>query len=284
MNPSHEIDIEFKMTAVRVQAALELVPRILGPKEAWAPWMRNNLAAEIRGKNPRPSASSPHPRILGSLRRMLGRHYKTGMSMDTLVFSDVRDDDPMITDPYYVDIPVDQLPDLNGSDFWWNVLPPSVTLSVPEEPRPVDPKDLDTPRMTQDLKGKRRLSSPVPEPWEPPTKKKKRKLQEITVVSAEAEGKAGSKWKAEAPDVPVRRRNERRACTIRASYNGATAGETFPELIAELSERVAGLEKLLAFYEEKEIQIATTFARLQLRVQRLKKDKRALTTTLPFGS
>lgn len=47
MNSFHNIPQDAMVIAARVQAALQLVPRIVGPKEAWVIWMRDGLQAEI---------------------------------------------------------------------------------------------------------------------------------------------------------------------------------------------------------------------------------------------
>ena len=41
------VDIDVLITTIRVQTALDLVPRLLGPKDTWVPWMRDNLASEL---------------------------------------------------------------------------------------------------------------------------------------------------------------------------------------------------------------------------------------------
>lgn len=61
---------------------------------------------------------------------MLFRHYSGGMTMDTLCFDDVRADDPSITDTSYVDVPADALPDLVGTEFWWQEVPPSSEFDI----------------------------------------------------------------------------------------------------------------------------------------------------------
>lgn len=55
---------------------------------------------------------------------MLSRHYKGGTTLDTLCFDDVRADDPEVTGPNYVDVPLEALPDVGEGDFWWEALPP----------------------------------------------------------------------------------------------------------------------------------------------------------------
>lgn len=46
MDAPHEIDEKVLIATARVQAALAVVPRIVGPKEAWGPWMRDGLKTE----------------------------------------------------------------------------------------------------------------------------------------------------------------------------------------------------------------------------------------------
>lgn len=57
-------------------------------------------------------------------------HYSTRMDLNTLRFDQVRSDDPSITGPNYVDIPVEAFPVPQGSNFWWEKLPPSSELSL----------------------------------------------------------------------------------------------------------------------------------------------------------
>lgn len=78
---------------------------------------------------PKPTMSSPHPRLLGSLGAMLFRHYSGGMGIDTLCFDQVSSDDPSVTGPGYVDIPAGALPNLEGAGEWWKV-PPASSESV----------------------------------------------------------------------------------------------------------------------------------------------------------
>ncbi|KAN0094297.1 hypothetical protein V8E55_002584 [Tylopilus felleus] len=127
MNSSNTIDEKVLSVTVRVKAALELIPGIVGPKDVWMPWMRDKLDAELR-RLPRPTLSSPHPKLIGSLAAMLLRHYSGGMELDTLCFEDVRADDPSTIGPEYVDVSGDALPTLEGVDTWWKVLPSEVGL------------------------------------------------------------------------------------------------------------------------------------------------------------
>ncbi|KAF8134209.1 hypothetical protein EV363DRAFT_1160616 [Boletus edulis] len=128
MNTSHDIEKDVVVAAARVQAALEVVPRIIGPKEAWAMWMRDNLEHDVADL-PKPRVGSPHPRLLGSLGAMLLRHYSGGMTVDTLRFDEVSADDPSVTGPEYVDLLVDALPELKG-DMWWKVPPLSANFRI----------------------------------------------------------------------------------------------------------------------------------------------------------
>lgn len=47
MSSSYQIDSNVLLTTVRVQAALRLVPRILGSQTEWAFWMRDGLEREL---------------------------------------------------------------------------------------------------------------------------------------------------------------------------------------------------------------------------------------------
>ncbi|KAF9236959.1 hypothetical protein BU15DRAFT_63570 [Melanogaster broomeanus] len=129
---THQIDDNILLATVRIQAALRIASHIVGPKEAWAFWMRDNLTAELNHL-PKPNANSPHPRLLGSLDSMPLHHYTSGVTIDTLCFEDIHAYDlhPVITQPgYYVDVSPDALPELKGGDFWWQMLPSSVSLRV----------------------------------------------------------------------------------------------------------------------------------------------------------
>ena len=53
------------------------------------------------------------------------RHYSGGMKINTLSFDEVRADDPSAMGPHLVDVPADALPELKGSEYWWQTLPPS---------------------------------------------------------------------------------------------------------------------------------------------------------------
>ena len=52
MSTPYQFDHDVLLAAVRVQAALELVPRIITSKETWAPWMRDNLDKELVSETP----------------------------------------------------------------------------------------------------------------------------------------------------------------------------------------------------------------------------------------
>lgn len=70
------------------------------------------------------SPSYPHPKLLGSLKGMLGNHHRNGMGVDTLLFDAVRADDPSVSGEEYVDVPSGSFPKVNGADLWWQDLPP----------------------------------------------------------------------------------------------------------------------------------------------------------------
>ena len=144
MNAPQQLDDNILLATVRVQAALNVVPRIIGPMEQWGPWMRDKLRSELvshavlriemdivslsscfQSQLPTPSASSPYPRLLGSLRAMLACHYRCGMTLDTLLFDQVRADDPGVTGVEFVDVAAEALPPLKEGTFWWELLPPS---------------------------------------------------------------------------------------------------------------------------------------------------------------
>ena len=72
-----------------------------------------------------PSKASPHPRILGSLAQMLCQQYGGGFNIKTLCFDEVHEDNKMATSTEFVDMQQDMLPDLQGANFWWKVLPRS---------------------------------------------------------------------------------------------------------------------------------------------------------------
>ncbi|KAG9309166.1 hypothetical protein JVU11DRAFT_10877 [Chiua virens] len=139
MEPSYRIDKNALLVVVRVRAALALVPRIVGIRTAWIFWMRDNLELEIVHLS-EPTASSPHPKLLGSLKEMLYVHYTSGIEADTLRFEEVRADDPLVSGPEYVEVPEEQLPVLQG-DLWWMALPPSVSLKEVPAPSSLVPLD-----------------------------------------------------------------------------------------------------------------------------------------------
>lgn len=53
---------------------------------------------------------------------MLFHHFSGGMGVETLRFEDVHEDH-CPPGPEYVDIQQDKLPELRGTNFWWEVLP-----------------------------------------------------------------------------------------------------------------------------------------------------------------
>ena len=83
------------------------------------------MSSRSQGGIAKASTTFPHPRLLGSLKVMLARHYRSGMTVDTLSFDEVLANDQSVTGPEYVDVPVDGLPELKGSNFWWQRLPAS---------------------------------------------------------------------------------------------------------------------------------------------------------------
>ncbi|KAI9453882.1 hypothetical protein HD554DRAFT_2179246 [Boletus coccyginus] len=133
MNTSYQMDDDVLVATARIQAALEIVPRIVGPKKVWGPWMRDHLKVEEK-KIPMASPSYPHPKLLGSLKGMLGNHHRNGMGVDTLLFDAVRADDPSVSGEEYVDVPSGSFPKVNGADLWWQDLPPEVSLQVDTPP------------------------------------------------------------------------------------------------------------------------------------------------------
>ena len=122
MNAPHKIDEKVLIATAHLQAALTVVPRIIGPKDAWGPWMWDGLKAEqvctvfcvedksrlmslhSQGGIAKASMTSPHPKLLGSLKVMLARHYRSGMTVDTHSFNEVPASDQSVTGPEYVDI------------------------------------------------------------------------------------------------------------------------------------------------------------------------------------
>ena len=77
------------------------------------------------------SESSSHPRLLGSLKRMLASHYRHGMTVDILHIQDMHADNPSIKGSQYIDILADGLPELKGANFWWQLLPLSDEWPIP---------------------------------------------------------------------------------------------------------------------------------------------------------
>jgi len=47
MSKERKIDEAVLLAMARIQAALELVPHLVGPTEAWVPWMRDQLQTEV---------------------------------------------------------------------------------------------------------------------------------------------------------------------------------------------------------------------------------------------
>ena len=86
-----------------------------------------HLTLHFQERIPHPSPTSPHSRLLGSLRRVLINHYCDGMIEEELDFSEIRHSDKLVTGDMYTDISdsLDHLfPDLGG-DLWWQKLPSS---------------------------------------------------------------------------------------------------------------------------------------------------------------
>ena len=46
MDASRQLNTDVLFATARVQAALGIVSRIVGPKEEWGPWMREHLRSE----------------------------------------------------------------------------------------------------------------------------------------------------------------------------------------------------------------------------------------------
>lgn len=44
---SNEVDEKVLRVSARVQAALTVIPRLVGPRDAWVSWMRDNLEREL---------------------------------------------------------------------------------------------------------------------------------------------------------------------------------------------------------------------------------------------
>ncbi|KAF8546960.1 hypothetical protein OG21DRAFT_1527486 [Imleria badia] len=129
MDVLYQVNSNALLTAVCVQATLAIVPHIDGPKEVWAKWMRNNLNKELDHISA-PSEASPHLRILGSLTKMLWQHYGGSFNIETLQFDEVHKDDELATSTEFVNMGQDMLLELQGADFWWKVLPTSVSLNA----------------------------------------------------------------------------------------------------------------------------------------------------------
>lgn len=50
MNVSVGVNTDVLIASGRIHAALKIIPRIIGPKEVWGPWMRDNLQLELVSK------------------------------------------------------------------------------------------------------------------------------------------------------------------------------------------------------------------------------------------
>ncbi|KAG8220309.1 hypothetical protein J3R82DRAFT_3506 [Butyriboletus roseoflavus] len=151
---SYKIDDDVMLATAHVYAALQLLPCIAGPRDVWMPWMHANLVAEvvsnstsvfyevdlsITSQKKIKATNLPHPKLLGSLQRVLARSYADGLAIEAFRFDEVRADDPSILGSEYVDVPEHALPHLDGAPFsWWNGLPPSVQLIFIQNTVPSD--------------------------------------------------------------------------------------------------------------------------------------------------
>ncbi|KAG9309167.1 hypothetical protein JVU11DRAFT_10878 [Chiua virens] len=127
MSQKNQVDPEVLFATAKVQATLDLVPRLIGDRNIWAPWLRDHLYDELISVGD-PDSCHPHSILLGSLERVLYDHLTSGSEPGTLDFQSMRSDDPKVTDSCYVDIPRDTLPKLEGTDFLWHDLPASVSV------------------------------------------------------------------------------------------------------------------------------------------------------------
>ncbi|KAI9574358.1 hypothetical protein HD554DRAFT_2034485 [Boletus coccyginus] len=84
MNTSYQIDDNVLVAMACIQAALEIVPHIIGPKKVWGPWMQDHLKIEEKKIF----------MLLKSFKGMLGNHHRNGMGVDTLLFDAMHADDP----------------------------------------------------------------------------------------------------------------------------------------------------------------------------------------------
>ncbi|KAG9309160.1 hypothetical protein JVU11DRAFT_10870 [Chiua virens] len=168
MSQNNKVDPVVLSATAKVQAALDLVPRLIGDRNIWAPWLRDHLYNELTSVRD-PDSSHPHSTLLGSLERVLYDHLTSG-SDEALDFQGVRSDDPEVTGPCYVDLPRDTLPELEGTDFWWHDLPESVSVKDPypgparssvgfDERDETSSTDTRPSRATAAEKGKKRATS-----------------------------------------------------------------------------------------------------------------------------
>ena len=144
MNVPQQLDDNILLMTVHVQAVLNVVPHIIGLMEQWDPWMHEKLWSELvshavlwiemdivslsscfQRQLPTRSASSPYPRLLGSLRAMVACHYQCGMRVYMLLFDRVHTDNPGVTGVEFENIAVEALAPLKEGRFWWELLLPS---------------------------------------------------------------------------------------------------------------------------------------------------------------
>ncbi|KAH7917872.1 hypothetical protein BV22DRAFT_1135049 [Leucogyrophana mollusca] len=112
------------LCAARVQAALKVVPQIVGEKEDWAKWMAEGLHRDLQAVG-FATAESPQPRLLGSLNRVLLEYFSASMDLELLHLDQVRPDDALVGCEHYRDVPTEALPEPTGEDLWWKHLPGS---------------------------------------------------------------------------------------------------------------------------------------------------------------
>ncbi|KAG8220398.1 hypothetical protein J3R82DRAFT_3380 [Butyriboletus roseoflavus] len=180
MNAYTNIDSQVLRITARVKSALDVIPRIVRPKEAWETWMRNGLQSEIK-KVPKASASSPWPTFLMRVKTVLCLYYYSAMQISTFDIDEVQSDDPSLLGDDCVDLPLDALPDLMGDDLWWTVVPPSVSLkeSMPHpsllEP-PAQHEQLPMPMLPDDVGTAPSTRNDIRSQYEPKMKWKVRDL------------------------------------------------------------------------------------------------------------
>ncbi|KAG8220395.1 hypothetical protein J3R82DRAFT_3377 [Butyriboletus roseoflavus] len=203
---SYKIDDDVMLATARVYAALQLLPHIAGPRDVWMPWMHANLVAEvvsnstsvfyevdlsITSQKKIKATNLPHPKLLGSLQRVLACSYADGLAIKVFRFDEVRTDDPSISGSKYVDVPEHALPHLDGAPFsWWNGLPPSGPKSKVAN-RPSKAGNAGTARAGADPKGKGKRCAADEDLAPPPKKKKKSKKSKFIESEMEDDAQAG---------------------------------------------------------------------------------------------